>query len=390
MTATEHHAPPTGSIGPAGLLVVPVLALTSFVSFLGHLTLGPFLPVMAEAMGVSVALLGQVPALATLVAALLGLVIGPLADHGGLRRTLLLGMLAVSAGALGIGLAPAYLALLLAALVGAAGRAAVQPVALAIAGILGIPVLTAIGAALSWRAAFAALAVAGLMIGLLARQAIPPDTDVRTMRPRVADLLAAYLPFLHHRPTLGLIGSSALGSAGLWATWTYAGAFFAQRHDYTTQAIGWVYMVTAAAVLLGSLATGGRLGRLPLRPLLINARWLMGLLLIGALGLPLPALVAAGLLALSCVMIGITGVAGNTLLTAETPAGRGTTMTLNSSAISLGTALGSALGGLLLVLGGYPAIGLGSLAFLAASAGLTWWSRPRALPPRSPHPLRDA
>jgi predicted MFS family arabinose efflux permease len=73
-------------------------------------------------------------------------------------------------------------------------------------------------------------------------------------------------------------------------------------------------------------------------------------------------------------------VATSTLLTEETPAGRATTMVLNRSAISLGTALGSAVGGLLLAVSGYGALGLSALAWCCAGAGLTWWSGAPAPP----------
>ena len=111
--------------------LVPSLTLAVFVNAVSGYALMPFLPTVADELGVSVALLGQVPA-SMLLAALLGLVIGPLADRYGYRRTLLLGLLAVLASSLGTGLAPTFLLLLLVTVVGAIGRATVLPVAQAI------------------------------------------------------------------------------------------------------------------------------------------------------------------------------------------------------------------------------------------------------------------
>jgi MFS family permease len=79
-----------------------------------------------------VALLGQVPALMMLLAASLGLMIGPLADHAGYRRTMPICLLAVVTSSLATGLAATLPLLVLAALVGAVGRAAIMPVAQAI------------------------------------------------------------------------------------------------------------------------------------------------------------------------------------------------------------------------------------------------------------------
>ena len=134
-------------------------------------------------------------------------------------------------------------------------------------------------------------------------------------------------------------------------------------------------MLTAVGLVPGTLAVGGRLGRLPLRPLLVGSQLGLGLLMAAALTLPLPGAVAVGLMTLAGVMAGAGLVASSTLLTEETPAGRATTMVLNRSAISLGTALGSATGGLLLAVSGYGALGLSALLCCCASAGLTWRSR---------------
>ena len=70
-----------------------VLALVG-ASFLGALTsvaLGPFLPVIGRDLRTPVPLLGQTATAALLSAAVLGLVVGPLADRYGHRRLLLIG-----------------------------------------------------------------------------------------------------------------------------------------------------------------------------------------------------------------------------------------------------------------------------------------------------------
>jgi predicted MFS family arabinose efflux permease len=58
------------------------------------------------------------------------------------------------------------------------------------------------------------------------------------------------------------------------------------------------------------------------------------------------------------------------MLSDETPAGQGTTMVLAVSVYSLGAAVGGAAGGLLLALGGYPALGAGLPVFAVAAAAL--------------------
>jgi MFS family permease len=79
----------------AGAAVLVALCCAAFAGYLNSLALSPLLPAISADLGASVSLLGQVPALMLVLAGALGLVIGPLADHFGHRRVLLLGTLAI-------------------------------------------------------------------------------------------------------------------------------------------------------------------------------------------------------------------------------------------------------------------------------------------------------
>jgi MFS family permease len=113
---------------PAGALV-SILTLATFVNHINVVAWNPFLPFIAEAQGVTVALLGQVPASMMPLSAFLGLVIGPIADRCGCRRTLLVCIRIVVTSSIATGLATGLPVLVLAALLGAVSRAAVMPVA---------------------------------------------------------------------------------------------------------------------------------------------------------------------------------------------------------------------------------------------------------------------
>ena len=398
--AETGHAPDDGESVTAGRWVVPALICATFASSVGSLVFGPLLPLMARDLGVGVALLGQIPAIAALLAAALSLAVGPLADRYGHVRTLGLAQLGLAVGALATGLAPTYALLLAAILLATPGRAAVSPAALAIVGarfagetrrraigwitagisgaaIVGVPLLTAIAAAGGWRVAFGALAALSLGSAALARLVLGAGERRPPARLHTRDFLAVYRPLVRHQLTRTLLGSTVLGRAGTAALTTYLGAFYAERHGFTPQQIGGLYFALGLGLLVGSVGAEGPLGRVPLVPMLIGARLLTGALVTGALLAPLPALVAGALLTLGMVSIAASTVAATTLLASEAPGGRATAMALNGTAIYLGTALGGAGGGLLLALGGYVALGLGTLGLYGAASTLLWRARPR-------------
>ena len=402
MAMRAHDAPNAGHAPSAWL--VPILTLAAFVNMLGSIALGPFLPLVAEEFGASVALVGQVSASMVLLAGLLGLVAGPLADHFGYRRTLVVGMLAVAVSGLGSALAAGLALLLVATLVGAIGRAVVVPTAQAVVAassadetnrrrgiswigtgvngspLFGIPVLTAVAAFADWRAAFfvvGALALAMIVPLWWGLAAHGPRSDAP---PRLASLLAAYAPVWRHRPTLALVMQVFTGSIGTWATFTYLGAYLAQQHGFTAQEVGGGYLATGIGTMLGAKLVGTRLG-VHLRPLLLATRVAGGLLLGAALILPLHAVAAIVLLSLGALAHTANSAATAALLTTESPADCATTLTFNNSAFNLGVAAGGAVGGAALAVAGYLAIGLVSLGTLLAAAVLVWQSRPHGAPP---------
>ena len=275
---------------------VPALSMGVFFNFLGTLALGAFVPTIASELHTSVALIGQVPALMMLLAGALGLVIGPIADQFGCRQVLLWSLLAGIMTALGTAMAPTYQGLLLVGLAGALGRAAVQPVAQAVvvshfdgndrlrrramsrvsagsagAGILGIPLLTTLSEFLGWRGSFYILAGTGMLVVLAVAGVLRPQPSARRPGLSIRGLLEPYQPLLRHTLSLSTITATVLGSAGIWVVWTYVAAHFVQRYQLNSQELGWIYLVTGVAALLGTLLAGGRLGRRPMG-LLITAR----------------------------------------------------------------------------------------------------------------------
>jgi predicted MFS family arabinose efflux permease len=385
------------AVAPARAFV-PSLTAAVFVALLGTLVFGPFLPFIARDLEVSVALAGQVQAQMMLLAVVLGLIVGPLADRDGCRRMLLLGLFSVALSAAALALATSWPAFLLLASIGAIGRASVVPLAamvatyqrepaagrralsrvlsgVSLAGIVGVPILTMIGA-LHWRVAFVALGLASASVGQLCRFRLPPDAPPVGSAAPWRSTLASYAPLLRDRPSLGLIGASVLGNAGAWAMLTYLGAFLVERHGLSAQAVGAVYMAGGSALLVGNVAAAAGARSLLPRSVLMLTRLGGGLAWSAAFSQPLPPAGVALLVALGMLLAGLGAVPLPAILATESRAGSGTTQTLNFSALSLGVALGSAAGGLAPTVADYSGLAHCTLAFSAAAAGLIWWTRP--------------
>lgn len=384
--------------GPSDTLLLTALCLASSLAVMNALALAPFLADVAPELGTTVALLGQALTATSLVGAGFALAMGPGADWAGYRSLLLVGLGAMIACAFGTAVAPTYPLLIGAQVIGGLSGAAITPMAFAIAGqrfhddqrrkaiarmyaaaagagIVGFPILTFIGERATWRWSFVALGLTATAGFALCWAVIPRDAGDRSTPLRLRTLLTSYRPVLAHAPTAFLYGGQLLRGMCWVGTLAYVGAFFVEELGRSLQEVGLIWVVIGPGFLIGSLLVSGSLRRLDQRLTFVASVTAMGMM-IGAVFVWQPSyLVAYGILFLAALFGGVAEVTTVTILAAESPAQQGTTMALNSSIIRMGSAGGAAIGGTLLALGNYAALGIGFpvIALLAAACG--WLSR---------------
>jgi DHA1 family inner membrane transport protein len=378
----------------AGNRVLAALCISSFLAALNFVAATPFYNEVANDLDTTVPLVGQVATLMILISAGLGLAVGPLADRYGYRKPLVVGVVAVALTLAGTGLAPSYPVLLLVSITGGLADAMVFGLPLAIAGIrfsgraqrraigwtlgslscgpiIGVPVLTNVGEIAGWRVALIGAGAVAAATAWFIASALPADADRQATRLQLAELIAAYRPLLHHPQTLRLYGMSALRAVTWIGLLTYLGAYLGDELGWSTRAIGLVYTVSGVGAALGSLFGG----RLPFRSprSVVGTTCVVYAIATGLLLLLTDGRVIIPLLFVTAFASAISGIAIVTLLANESPAGTGTTMVFNGSVFNLGSAGGAGLGGALIAIGGYNALGLGLPVFAVGAAILAWW-----------------
>ncbi|RZL59216.1 MAG: MFS transporter [Sphingomonas sp.] len=364
----------------------PLLALALGAFGIGVTEFAPMgmLPMIADDLGVTI------PAAGLLVSAYaLGVLIGAplmtLTTGRVNRRTLLIGLMAIfTLGNALSALAGGYWLLMAARVVtsfnhGAffgvgsvvaaslvpperrAGAVAAMFSGLTIATIGGVPLATWAGEVLGWRAAFAGIAVVGVVVMISLRLALPslPAPAENDMR--------AELRVLARGPVLLALALTTIGFSGVFTVFTYIAPIL---HDVTHGSTGYV---TAMLMLFGIGATigntlGGRLADRSVDRALTIMLAVLTLTLVAFAGLmhwPLPAAVA----------ILIWGVASFAIVpplqmrvmqaAADAP---NLASAMNIGAFNLGNAIGAALGGGVIGAGlGLPAVSLAGAAMAAAA-----------------------
>jgi predicted MFS family arabinose efflux permease len=389
----SHSETPTTveSFDRTGILVLVVLCLAMFTSGMNAMGLQPFLVSVGDDLGVSVPSVGQAVTVTLLMSAISGLIAGPVADHFGHRRLMVLGAGILALSAIGSALSPGYALFMVFRLIGGLSLALLTGLSLAIAGsyfagearrralsvtvsamsgtaILGVPVLSWIGDVFSWRWAFGMIGVVALILIPILATLIPASLAAGS-RFRLGQIISAYKPLLHQRAVVALYVGSFLRAIFWLGILNYFGAFLIEQHGLSLQQVGITYMFGGLGFLFGSLSAGGRIGRFNHRNLFTIVT-IVGALFFGlAYTAPVGPIGAVLLLTTGGFFGAIGWVVLNTMMANESHAGAGTTMSLNTAIFNLGSAAGGAVGGVLLAFGTYSTLGL-FLPILAVIASL--------------------
>lgn len=375
--------------------VLATLCLSSFVAALSFFATSPFYTRIADDLETTVPLLGQAATLMLVVSAGLGLVVGPYADAQGYRRLMAGGVMAIAAYQLGTAVAPSYPVLLGLSLLGAIGDALVFGLTFALASVLfdgaarqraislavaslsvgavvGVPVLTFIGDLASWRVALGTFGGATLGLAWMVLAVLPPDLKRPGGRVRPTNLLRAYGPLRRDPGAMRLLAATVTRAVWFLGLATYMGAFLSDELGLSTREVGLFYMLAGAGSVVGSVLAGTRWLAASPRIGVVGSSVVAGTMLWAVISLAstgltialLPAMTALG----SIASVGIMA-----LLSMESPVPAGTTMALNASLLNVGGAIGAALGGGLLALGGFDALAAGLPLFALVCAVLVRW-----------------
>ena len=235
------------------------------------------------------------------------------------------------------------------------GRAAASVLAgLTIANVVGVPLVTAVGQAAGWRAAYLVVAAAFAVTFVAVRAAVPHGGPSPS-----AGLRAELRAFT--RPQVWLTaGIGAIGFGGLFSAYTYVAPITTEVTRLPAAAVPWVLVVFGVGMTIGNLAGGPFADRGVRRAMLVCfVGVLVALIVLGTLSSSVVGLLAGVLLvgaasaALSpAIQVRLMDVAKES----TTIAAAGT-----HSALNIGNAIGAALGGVVVAAGlGYVApIGVG-------------------------------
>jgi predicted MFS family arabinose efflux permease len=370
-----------GAVGP-GRMVLPSLVLSRFATMPPGIIIGLLLIDIGETFGQTVGVTGQISTAASVVGVLSALLISALSIRFKPKSLLVGGLGFLVAATAGCILAPSFtLLLVIYALTGMAGSF-VGPMAFTlvadhfpperranaiswiIAGmsaayLTGTPVIGYISGFVGWRGSFLWFVLPIATLGLILAVRFVPST------PRVgpgeqgdgAGIMEGIRGVLTDTSAVACLAGTALISAAYMAMVSYAPSFYREHFGLSTGQASFIVTGYSVFFITGTRICGGLVSRYGRKTMMLWPAALAALTVFAYLNVP-NLWLSIGARFLGSGISAIVFTAANALTLEQVPRFRGTVMSLSQATFSLGGVLGTGLGGLIVLLYGYGAMGV--------------------------------
>jgi predicted MFS family arabinose efflux permease len=376
--------------GSIGRLFLPSLAISNFaIGPLGVLVTLLLIDI-ALTFEVSLGVMGQIYTFSYVISVIFALFMGVLSVRFRHKSLLVTGLLCVGVSALGCFFAPNFNLMLISYSLSGVGTAMVFPMAITLVGehlhlekrgnavgwiiaagslsyLIGAPVISFIVNIGDWRLTLLGFVIPISLASLFLAFIGLPSTSRKQQTTNKTNYLGSFKGVLLNMSAVACLAGNVLRTASFVAIVLYGISFFRQRFLVSTDFASVIIIGAALCYTLGSLVAGRLVNKFGRKSLTVLTALLAGIFIIAFVYLP-NLWLSLALIFLGSWFSGMASSAANILTLEQVPKFRGTMMSINSAALSLGNALGSALGGLALVLFSYEIMGsiLGVMGIVAA------------------------
>ncbi|MEC9272181.1 MAG: MFS transporter, partial [Chloroflexota bacterium] len=355
-----------------------LFAAIVFMARAVSLMLGPLLVALADDFGTSIAVAGQLAAATFITWGITAPLVGPISDTYGRRPALLIGLLLMALGVLGSGIAWSYGSLLALRLITGIGSAMILPTIMAsladnlppekvgkavgfitasswVGVALGVPAIALLTYYGGWRLPF--YITGGLSLALWVPLYLCLPSGQRRLGQSI-DLLNRFMVLGRQSAPWYVLIANASQQMALFGLMTYFAAYMIESYAWDEASTAPGLALLGVGAVIGSIAGGfiaGRARRLEcLAAISLAGGAVTGLLF--ALGASAWIVVAMSFVA--AVLVSVSMPVQLTRIMHLAGQSRGTASGMLSTSNQFGSFVGASAGGLMLSLGGFPAVGL--------------------------------
>ena len=352
------------------------------------LMLGPLLVALADDFGTSIAVAGQLAAATFITWGITAPLVGPISDTYGRRPVLLIGVLLMALGVLGSGVAWNYSSLMATRLITGVGSAMIPPTIMAaladslpvdkvgkavgfitasswIGVAVGVPAIALLGYLGGWRLPF--YITGGLSLALWVPLWLWLPSGQRRLGQRI-DLFNRFKVIGRQSAPWYVLIANAAQQAALLGLMTYFAAYMIESYGWDEANTAPGLALLGVGAVIGSFAGGFLAGRAR------SLEWLAAISLAGGVvvgllfALDASAWLVVAMAFVASVLVSVSMPVLMTLIMHLAGQSRGTAGGMFATSNQFGGVVGASAGGLMLSLGGYPAVGLLYLVATVLSA----------------------
>jgi len=217
-----------------------------------------------------------------------------------------------------------------------------------------------------WRFAFIVFVLPLSLVGLLAAlRWLPSQNNVQASEKDDRDFLDGFKEIFSNRSALACLIGYTLSLASMIVLGSYYPSFLRERFLVSAEFVSNVSAIVYVGYSLGSAVCGRLVDRFGRKPLLVSTLLIESLLIVSSTSLH-SLWLSLFVLFVAYTLMGVVYPVAISLTLEQVPGFRGPMMSLNSAAGNLGMALGSGVGGMVLLVYGYGLVGisLGALGIL--------------------------
>lgn len=374
-----------------GKLFLPSLIMSSFASGPISVLASLLLIDIGTTFNTSVGVTGQISTSSSIAAFIVALLMGALSVRFKHKSLLLAGLLLISISALGCFWASDFGMMMLFYSISGIGFAMVSPMTFALIGenlplekrasavgwvvaagalvyVVGAPVIALLSGLGGWRLPLLEFVIPVLFMSLsLAFFGLPSVFTGRQDMVRETTYLKSFKEILLNRSAVACLTGDALRSAAFVAILIYSISFLRERFSVSTDLTPIVLLAAALCYAIGSLVVGVLVNKFGRKSSTVVTALLSGMFTVSFVYTPI-LWVSVLLIFVASWFFGMVASAANSLTLEQVPRFRGTMMSVDSAFVNFGSALGTAVGGLVLLSFGYEGMCsiLGVIGIVAA------------------------
>ena len=362
-----------------GRLTLPSLVMSRFALQPSTLLVGLLLLDIGGTFGLPIGVVGQLRTAASIVGVVSSLLMGVLSIRYRHKSLLMGGLLVFIISSIGCSLSMNFAMMLIFNSLAGLGTAMVAPMTVvlvaehlplerrsgaigwviagqSLAYLVGAPLIGFLAGFGGWRTPFLVFVMPTALVAFLLSQ-IGLASKLRPQQTAVGrSFLMGFSAIMRNRSAVSCLLCFVLSMVGFQAILLYMASFFRQTFALSTGVTSLIILGSSIFYTLGSLASGRFVSRLGRKNTVILVNMLSGVCLIVYMNLSsfLPVML---FYCLSALFSGAGFAAYQSLIVEQVPEYRGTMMSLTSAANNMGTALGAAIGGAILLNFNYGVFG---------------------------------